>query len=120
VGEDYSGVGAAAGGAVLGEACIETSLDAARRSAYATMYWIVIISVAIGVVDVGGIFLLQHFGLLNEPSSLDAWAFMGAVLWVGAAGFGLYRWGIRSLWSLLGLPLVLFPVAVIGISAGMI
>ena len=31
------------------------------------------------------------------------------ILWVAVFGLGLYRWGVRSLWSLLGLPLVLFP-----------
>jgi hypothetical protein len=72
------------------------------------------------IADVGGIYLLQHFGLLNEPSTLQAWAFAGLILWVAAVGFGLYRWGARALWSLTGLPLVVFPWAVIVIGAGVI
>jgi hypothetical protein len=29
--------------------------------------------IAIGAIDRGGIYLLQHFGLLMLPSSLEAW-----------------------------------------------
>jgi hypothetical protein len=122
VGQDHSGAGAAAWGAFLGfrEACVERSLDAARMSACATMKRIVIASVAIGVVDAGGIHLFQHFSLLRTASSLESWALTGLALWASVFGFGLYRWGARSLWSLVGLPLVLFPLAVIIAGAGMI
>ena len=78
----------------------------------------VISSIAIGVSDVGGIYLLQHFGLLITPNGLAAWASAGFVLWAAAFGFGLYRWGVRSFWSLLGLPLVLAPFAAIIVAAG--
>ena len=106
MGEDYSGDGAAAGGAFLGP--------------QTDVYKVVIASLAIGITDAGGIYPLQHLGLLLQPSSLEAWACAGLILWVAAVGTGLYRCGIRALWSLIGLPLVLFPFVVIVVGAGMI
>jgi hypothetical protein len=84
------------------------------------MYKFLIASVAIGVTDIGGIYLLQHFGLLLSSSGLAAWASVGLILWVAAVWFGVYRWGARGLWGLIGLPLVLLPLAAIVVAAGMI
>ena len=81
------------------------------------MRLLIITSILIGVVDYVGLQLLPI--TLNDSIGL-AWMFTALILWVAVFGFGLYRWGVRSLWSLLGLPLVLFPFALIVIGAGMI
>jgi hypothetical protein len=83
------------------------------------MHKILIASFAIGVGDVGGIYLLQHFGMLITSSSLLAWALAGLILWIATFAFGLHRWGARTLWSLIGLPLVLFPFSVLVMGAGL-
>ena len=77
-----------------------------------------IASIAICVLDVGAIHPLQHFGLLQSPSSLAAWASAALILWIVAVGLGVYRVGARGLWALIGLPLVLLPFAAIVIAAG--
>lgn len=78
--------------------------------------FLVIIAILIGVVDCVGLYAEW----VSTHSALEAWAFTHMALWVAVVGFGLYRFGPRSLWSLFGLPLVLFPYAVMIMGAGKI
>jgi hypothetical protein len=74
-----------------------------------------ITSIVIGAVDYGGLILLSgEFSYLT----VRTWILTALILWVAVFGIGLYRWGPRFLWSLLGLPLVLLPVASVVIATG--
>ncbi len=63
-----------------------------------------IASLMIGVVDYGGLLFWSR----GFSDSMDlAWVVTALILWIALFGFGIYRWRLRFLWSLLGLPLIL-------------
>src|SRR5271169_3292131 len=67
-----------------------------------TLQLLVIASILLGVADYAGILLCQSLGWLKELSDLLVWVVTVLLLWMALFGFGLSRWGLRSLWSLLG------------------
>ena len=75
-----------------------------------------IASLAIGAIDNAG---LLFFGVKLDSFGMN-WIFVALLLWAGLFGFGVYRCGVRGLWLLLGLPLVLLPYAALVVGAGMI
>jgi hypothetical protein len=76
-----------------------------------------ITSLVIGAVDYGGLILLSA----RFPFSVTlAWILTAIVLWIATVGIGMYRFGRRFLWALMGLPLVLMPLAAFIVAAGSI
>jgi len=55
-----------------------------------------------------------------SSSTALVWFVTGLLLWATGFGFGIYRWGIRGLWLLLGLPLFLIPFVVLTVASGSI
>ena len=61
-------------------------------------------SLMIGVVDYCGLLFGSR---VFSDAMYVAWVVTALVLWIALFGFGIYRWRLRFLWSLLGLPLIL-------------
>ena len=74
-------------------------------------------SIAIGIVDNSAFFLFQ-IGLLSDAG---IWWMSGALLlWIALLVAAVLLLGIRSLWFLVGLPLVLIPFWLAILVAGQI
>lgn len=79
------------------------------------MRGLLVASIVIGAVDYGGLVL---WAAKFSYSTVLIWCLTALILWIAVFGFGLYRWGLRFLWSLLGLPLVLLPLPVLIVGSG--
>jgi hypothetical protein len=76
-----------------------------------------IASIAIGIADNSAFFVFQ-IGLLNDAGL--HWMLGVLFLWMALFAVGILVLGVRSLWLLLGLPLVLLPFAFAVYAAGQI
>jgi hypothetical protein len=56
---------------------------------------------------------------MSSSTALD-WFVTGLLVWVAGFGFGIYRWGVRGLWLLLGLPLFFVPFIALVVASGSI
>jgi len=74
-------------------------------------------SIAIGIADNAAFFLFRMVLLSNAG---EYWMVGALLLWVAVFLVGIVLLGTRSLWLLLGLPLVLLPFGLAVLGAGQI
>jgi hypothetical protein len=94
----------------------ETSEQKPRRNAK-SLFPLQAASIAIGIADNSAFFLFQIGPLSNAGGY---WMLGALLLWVALFLIGIVLLGTRSLWLLLGLPLVLLPIALAVYGAGQI
>lgn len=81
------------------------------------VYRLLGVSIAIGAID-NSAFLFFQMGTLSDGG--QHWMLAALFCWIALFCVAIYALGVRSLWLLLSLPLVLLPFAFAVLAAGRI